>query len=123
MITGPSPGFSLVGETVTPEPQPAHSGQIWGTPLGAHLEPVPFRSLVQDRSPLGLAVLSFRTSMPLSASSSPSSMTSQVGQCPWQHPDQSGDPGLGWCLLLKWMCVHWVFVRERRNGTAQGTCE
>lgn len=91
MITGLRSGVSWVGETITREPKPVHSGWIWGTPLGDPVDPVPFLSLVQDRSPPGLVVLSFRMSMPLSAFSSPSSTTSQVGRCPWQPPDQRGD--------------------------------
>ena len=104
LITGLSSGFLLVGEMLPQSPDLCTQARFRGAPLRAHLEPVPFCSLVQDRSPLVLAVLSFRMSMPLSGSSSPSSTTSQVGQCPWQHPVQSGDPGLG-CCFPTCMCV------------------
>lgn len=91
MITGLSSGVLLVGKTVTLEPVPVLG---LGILLGVHLEPIPFLPLVQDRSPPDLVGLSFRTSMPLSAFSSPLSTTSQVGQSPWQSLDQSGNQGL-----------------------------
>lgn len=121
MITGLSSGVFLVGETVTPELMPVHAGRVRG-PFGAHLEPIPFLSLVQDRSPLDPVGLSFRMSMPLSAFSSPSSMTSQVGRCPWQHPDQSGDPGLGVVLTEMEMCPP-ALCERKEDSSAQRPCE
>lgn len=80
-----------------------------GIPLGAHLEPVPFLFLVQDRSPPGLVGLSFRTSMPLSVFCSPLSMTSQVGQ----RPDRSGGPGPG--AVLEETETHLSALREGKE--------
>lgn len=122
MNTGLSSGVSVLGDIVSPEPMPVLQGQIWGPLWGAYLEPVPFLFLVQDRSPPGLVGLSFRTSMPLSAFSSPLSTTSQVGQRPWQHSDQGGGRGLKGVLDKMEMRLPSLCERKE-DSSAQGGCE
>lgn len=108
--------------TLLPQSQCLCSEARSGDPSGAHLEPVPFLFLVQDRSPPGLVGRSFRTSMPPSAFCSPSSTTSQVGQHLWQHPGRSGGRGLR--VVLDTMEMHLPSLCEgEEDSSAQGTCE